>query len=93
MRHAQATSVKIALTQQNGQILLLVQDDGAGFEVSEKLGNLSSSEGFGLSGMLERAELIGGVIDITSQVGVGTQVQLAFPSIGEPNSEPERELH
>jgi|GEM_PF-4011638 len=82
MRHAEASRVQISLSESHGEIKLVIQDDGIGFEVRKCHSNVIDGRGFGLSGMQERAELINGQLDITSQLGVGTQLQFVFPVAG-----------
>jgi signal transduction histidine kinase len=72
-RHADARHVSVALSQKNGRLLLHVADDGRGFADAA-----ISDDRFGLTGMRERAEMIGGQLDVTSAVGRGTVVQLTM---------------
>jgi PAS domain S-box-containing protein len=69
-KHAHATEIHVELVCEETQCLLRVKDDGQGFEVSQ----LSSSKGFGLLGMSERAEQIDGELIIRSQPGQGTEI-------------------
>jgi PAS domain S-box-containing protein len=76
IRHAQAKSVRVALTQENGNIMLVVEDDGIGFfesGLSRSLGSL------GLLGMKERAQFCGGDVQISSSPGNGTTVAVRVP--------------
>jgi PAS domain S-box-containing protein len=76
IRHAQAKSVRVALTQENGNIMLVVEDDGIGFfesDLSRSLGSL------GLLGMKERAQFCGGDVQISSSPGNGTTVAVRVP--------------
>jgi signal transduction histidine kinase len=76
IRHAQATSVRIALTQEEEDILLVVEDDGIGFcesSLSNSLGSL------GLLGMKERAQFCGGDVHISSSPGNGAKVTIRVP--------------
>lgn len=79
-RHAQASQVHLHLTQQDAQLILTIQDDGVGLELSagENRGR------YGLVGMKERAELLGGTVTITSQPGQGTTVKLTLPLLMPP---------
>jgi signal transduction histidine kinase len=72
-RHADARHVSVALSQKNGDLSLRVADDGRGFADATV-----SDDRFGLTGMRERAEMIGGQLDVTSAVGQGTVVQLTM---------------
>ena len=76
IRHAKATSVRVALCQEEKSILLVVEDDGIGFcqpNLSNSLGSL------GLLGMKERAQFCGGDVHISSSPGKGTTVTVRVP--------------
>jgi len=73
-RHAEASSVAIALEFSQGCVRLEVEDNGKGFEFDE-----SSSGSFGLRGMKERAALLDGVLSIDSHSGHGTRLAVAIP--------------
>jgi signal transduction histidine kinase len=68
-RHSEASRAWVSLAVEGGGVSLSVADDGKGFERS----NLS---GVGLSSMRERAEAIGGSLEVESGVGSGTRVVL-----------------
>ena len=72
-KHSQARNVKISLRKKEGGIELLVEDDGAGFDV-DHTGSGGLGKGIGLSSMKERAYLSGGSLSIQSRKGVGTAV-------------------
>jgi PAS domain S-box-containing protein len=76
IRHAHASSVRVALRQEDENILLVVEDDGVGFcdtGISSSLGSL------GLLGMKERAQFCGGDLNISSSPGNGTTVTVRVP--------------
>ncbi len=75
MRHAQATQVDIKLEKENGELELTIRDNGRGITKAEKSDRLS----LGLLGMRERANLIGGRVDIANGEGKGTVVTLRVP--------------
>jgi signal transduction histidine kinase len=72
-RHALAPHVEVTLTTQDVALEVTVRDDGVGFNV-ERVRN-----GLGLMGMGERAELVGGSVDIESAPHAGTTVRARFP--------------
>ena len=76
-RHARAGAVEVRATAGDEQIVVEVADRGSGFDVDAALASASSS---GLSGMRERAALLGGSLDIESQLGVGTTIRAALAS-------------
>jgi signal transduction histidine kinase len=76
IRHAQAKSVRVDLSQEDENILLIVEDDGVGFHASNSSNALGS---LGLLGMKERAQFCGGDVHISSSVGRGTTVTVRVP--------------
>ena len=77
-KHGGADCIKICL-RKTDRIELLIQDNGRGFDLKEKLSLDGSKRGLGLSSMRERAELSGGSFDIESSVGKGTIVRASWP--------------
>ena len=73
-RHAGAQHVSIGLQCDRGQLTLTVVDDGRGFEATTV-----SADRFGLTGMRERAAMIGGQLVVDSTIERGTTVQLSLP--------------
>jgi two-component system, NarL family, sensor histidine kinase UhpB len=73
VRHAQASKVTLSLTTVDDHITLLVRDDGRGIDAP------LSDDTAGVSGMRERALLIGAQLKIRSHHGAGTEVQLDVP--------------
>jgi PAS domain S-box-containing protein len=76
IRHAQAKSVRVSLSQEDGSIILVVRDDGVGFCESDRSNSLGS---LGLLGMKERAQFCGGDVQISSSPGNGTTVTVRVP--------------
>ena len=72
--HAGAKEVNVKLTQSDHHLTLLIEDDGAGFEPEELSG---SGERFGITGMQERAALIGGKLTIDSSPA-GTSLKMTM---------------
>jgi signal transduction histidine kinase len=77
-RHAHARNVALQLTFENARLALTIRDDGRGFNVPAALHELAAREHFGLMGLHERVELIGGALTIESAPGAGTQVQVVW---------------
>jgi signal transduction histidine kinase len=74
VNHAMAKKLTVELKSIEGKVLLRVQDNGIGFNVEKGL----NSGHFGLTGMRERAQIMGGSISIESKPGKGTVVQLVI---------------
>ena len=79
LKHAEAVSINVALasTEDSGQLTLEVCDDGVGF--SPRAHFVGISNHFGLLGMRERVERLGGEFNIESEVGRGTRVWARVP--------------
>jgi signal transduction histidine kinase len=75
-KHAQATRVAVEISERDGEIALVVRDDGSGFDPRQQ------SSGFGLIGMRERLALVNGSFDIRSSPGAGTELRATIPSGG-----------
>jgi two-component system sensor histidine kinase UhpB len=72
-RHARASAVRIVLDDTGDQWSLVVEDDGAGFRLDKH------SRSLGILGMKERAESVGGRLDIDSKAGHGTVAVVRVP--------------
>jgi signal transduction histidine kinase len=73
-KHAKATNVEIELNHSVRSLNLKIRDDGCGFDASE----LSGASHYGLFMMRERAENTGGVLGISSQIGLGTEIEVRW---------------
>jgi len=78
-RHAQATKAEITVAFEKDQGRVTVSDNGAGFEIPDKLGELARDGKLGLTGMQERAQLIGGKLIVKSAPGKGSTVTVEVP--------------
>ena len=79
-RHSQAKRVMVELSFKPTEVLLKVVDDGEGFDpTTQRAGPSSTGGGFGLTGMHERARLVGGRIEIRSAPGMGTRLDIGIP--------------
>jgi signal transduction histidine kinase len=76
-QHAQASNIEAEITYSERLLRLRIRDDGKG--VDPKLLNAGRDGHWGLPGMRERAEQIGGQLDMWSEVGAGTEVDLRIP--------------
>jgi PAS domain S-box-containing protein len=75
-KHARASRVEILLTQRDGEVVLMMMDDGRGFSLRSKKNHL---KGLGLTGMKERASLIGGTLNFESSPRNGTTIHVRLP--------------
>ena len=73
LRHADAAHVAVRLRHEDGTVVLVVDDDGAGFDPGDVT---LRSRSLGLTSMEERAERLGGTLTIRSAPGTGTTVRL-----------------
>jgi signal transduction histidine kinase len=78
-RHAQAQSVGVLLEDRGPLVVLIVEDDGIGFDVEKVMGSHVLQTNLGLYGMRERASLLGGTLTIESALGGGTSVFVEVP--------------
>jgi signal transduction histidine kinase len=73
-RHSGAPVAHVSIGLRDRHLLLLVSDEGRGFDPGATV-----DLGIGLAGMYERAELLGGNLSVQSAVGHGTRVTLTLP--------------
>jgi two-component system CheB/CheR fusion protein len=76
VKHAHASRVDILLEAHDGTVVMVVEDDGVGFDITDKN---TDDRGIGIVGMQERASLIGATLDVESKTGQGTSVYLRMP--------------
>ncbi len=89
-RHAQATSAVIRVSERGGSVIASVTDNGRGMPGAERLGPRGDGleGGFGMSGMRERADLVGGELEFGPAPGGGTEVRLSVSLAGRPAPTP-----
>jgi signal transduction histidine kinase len=73
VKHAGASRVDLLAEEAEGEIRIVVRDDGEGFDPE------APTAGRGLAGMRERIELFGGAIEVSSKPGEGTEVRARVP--------------
>ncbi|MBN1450832.1 MAG: sensor histidine kinase [Anaerolineales bacterium] len=86
VRHAGARSVTIILQLNGGSVNLHVEDDGRGFDPSHASRDAVELQKLGLLGIRERAELLGGEVQVESAPERGTRLQVSIP-LGETGGE------
>jgi signal transduction histidine kinase len=78
-KHAQAQLIEVEIQYLERQFRVRVRDDGKG--IDEKFVNQDGGQGhYGLRGMRERANLLGGKLTVRSEPGSGTEVELSIPA-------------
>jgi two-component system, NarL family, sensor histidine kinase DevS len=90
-RHAQATRAVVNVTERDGVVRASVTDDGVGLPNADRLGPRGDGleGGFGMSGMRERAELVGGELELVPAPGKGTVMRLSVALAGRPAVAPD----
>ncbi|MRN55859.1 HAMP domain-containing sensor histidine kinase [Paenibacillus monticola] len=84
VKHAIARIVSLSLRETPRQVVMSISDDGQGFEnVQHKQGS------YGLTTMRERAEKLGGQVEIISRRGAGTTIRVHIPKFLQESHEPE----
>lgn len=85
-KHSRAEAVEVAMGHvdgdedgKEGELILVVEDNGIGFDVPTVLASTSTSRGMGLQSLQERFYLFGGQVEITSQLGQGTRLTARRP--------------
>lgn len=90
-RHAEASRALVQIREREGNVVASVTDDGKGMPGAERLGPRGDGleGGFGMGGMRERAELVGGDLEFAPAPEKGTTVRLIVPLAGRPSAEDE----
>lgn len=78
-RHADADHARVVLTFTHDGARMEMTDDGCGFRIPDEPGALARTGQLGVIGMRERAELVGGTLDLRSAPGAGTTVVVTLP--------------
>jgi len=83
MRHADASSINVILTKKGDEVQLEIVDNGKGIDRKA----LSDPKSVGLTGMRERALLMGGKMSISGARGKGTKVKVTIPLMDKEESD------
>ena len=78
-KHAGPCRVSVALRQDDGGVILSIDDDGVGFDVAQIAKRDASRRGLGLAALDERSRMLGGSCQFWSRQGVGTKVVCRIP--------------
>jgi PAS domain S-box-containing protein len=79
-RHALARRVEVEVRRHDGRVRMLLRDDGVGFDPDSTRVRADRGGSFGLLGMQERVQLLGGRLDLTSAPGQGTSLCVEVPA-------------
>ena len=72
--------MKLSLIRAGNNVELSIVDNGRGFNLEETISKSDPMSGYGLTGMMDRAEICGGRLSIKSKKGRGTTVHLILPN-------------
>lgn len=75
IKHAQATEVSIQLIRHDNEIVLMVEDNGVGFDTKK----INTFDGIGLKNIQSRVEYLNGTVEFDSQPGRGTTINIEVP--------------
>jgi PAS domain S-box-containing protein len=78
-KHSDASAVEVTLDFTGGDIVMIVADDGKGFDMPPSTSDLAASGKLGILGMQERVRLLGGSLAVRSEPGAGTSVVVTVP--------------
>jgi PAS domain S-box-containing protein len=78
-KHGRAGCVQVAFELRDGEVRIIVADDGRGFDADQLASGASQGDHFGLAFMRERMAHIGGCLTVHSRPGAGAQVVLQVP--------------
>lgn len=79
IKHSNASTAKVKIKRIESRIIVEIKDNGKGFDPQSLP---TEQRSFGLTGLRERAQLLGGELVIDSHIGVGTKVSVTFPTGG-----------
>jgi PAS domain S-box-containing protein len=78
-RHSQATEAAVTAEFYDKRVVVTIRDNGKGFRVPDTVGDLARDGKLGLTGMHERARLVGGSVTFHSEPGKGTTIVMEVP--------------
>ena len=86
----EAKNVNIQVSLENGELRLVVEDDGVGMAATGAQKNSSRGHSYGLAGIKERVSMLNGSVRVSSVKGEGTRIEISVPA---PHSaEPPKQL-
>ena len=79
VQHAKAKQVHLKIWVEAESLQMVIEDNGVGFDLPKAMDQAAHSQTLGLLSMLERAELMGGMVTINSTPKQGTSIQMRLP--------------
>ncbi len=79
-KHADATRASVVVERRESSVRVIIEDDGRGIELNEATGMPQETDGLGLLGIRERAQLVGGEVTIETGQGGGTTLFVTLPA-------------
>jgi signal transduction histidine kinase len=79
VRHAGATRARVKVDFADHHVAIHVEDNGTGFDMPSRVTELAETGHYGLMGMHERAQLVGARLQVRSQPGLGTTIEIDCP--------------
>ncbi len=78
-KHAEASHIDFTINIAGEECIITLADNGNGFDYEEIINRPPEHKGIGLTAMRERAKMLGGSLDIESDIGMGTTVSVTIP--------------
>ncbi len=75
MKHAESSNIEIQIRSKKNRLFILIKDNGKGFDVAD----IQKAEGIGWKNIFARTKMMGGKVDIQSQINKGTQIEIEMP--------------
>jgi signal transduction histidine kinase/ligand-binding sensor domain-containing protein len=79
LRHAHASTIRVALRDDSDALSVVVEDNGVGFDPEAVGRRVRRGEHLGMLGMTERVRSVGGTIEIDSRPGAGSRIRIRIP--------------
>lgn len=78
-KHAQASRIDIRVAPSQGDLVVIIADDGVGFDVNDVTDGYEQRGSLGMLNMKERAQIVDGSLSVSSQPGGGTSITMRLP--------------
>jgi signal transduction histidine kinase len=78
-KHSHASRVSVSIKTRNQGLHLSVEDNGSGFDITQTLKSKTARQGLGLVTMQERTRMLGGGLEVASEKGKGTRIDVYLP--------------